>query len=111
MNEKVIYGHRHLGGLFEPIISVGQDGFEHKGKLYQWTDIKKIKKYDSIFWSFMFYQAGTPLAYLFLNDGSRIKIRGRVLEKEEVKQKVDFVRGTTETYDQLMELIAKKTAK
>jgi hypothetical protein len=110
MNEKVTYGHRHLGCFFKPIISIGVDGFEYKDRFYKWADIKKIKRYDSAFWSLLFYQAGTPLAYLYLKDGTKIKIRGRVLEKEGMKSSVSSSRGTTNTYDQLMELIAGRTA-
>ena len=105
MNEKITYGHRHVGSVFMPILSIVPEGFEHKGKSYKWSDINKIKRYDSAFWSLLFYQAGTPLAYLYLNDGTKIKIRGRVLEKEGEKSKVSFIEGSTETYSQLMELI------
>lgn len=105
MNEKITYGHRHVGFAFLPILSIVPEGFEHKGKSYKWSDISKIKRYDSAFWSLLFSQAGTPLAYLYLNDGTKIKIRGRVLEKEGEKSNVSFVEGSTEAYYQLMELI------
>ena len=110
MNEKVIYGHRHLGCMFKPIITIGSDGFEYKDRLYKWSDIKKIKRYDSFFRSLLLYQAGAPLAYIYLNNGTRIKIRGRALEKEGRHSNVSSSRGTTRAYDQLMNLISEKIA-
>jgi hypothetical protein len=109
MNEKTIYGHRGLFGAFDPIASVDDSGFLFKGKHYRWTDITKIKRYDSMFWSLFFYQAGAPVAYIYLNDGRRVRIRGRLLETEHERTRVDFLKGTTQAYEKLMEFIATKT--
>jgi hypothetical protein len=105
--EAVTYGHR-LFGNFKPLLTIKSEGFEYKGGRYQWSDIEKLKRYDSLFWSLVFYQAGTPLAYIFLRNGERIRIRGRVLEREAAKSNVAFVRGATSAYDELMELIQQK---
>jgi hypothetical protein len=62
-----------------------------------------------VFWSLWFYQAGTPLAYIFLKDGNKIKIRGRALERVgEGVGKADFVTGQSHAYSELLDYIEGK---
>lgn len=103
-----IYGHRHLSSIFKKLLEVRPDDFVFEGKRYDWSDIKKIKRYDSPLWSLFFYQGGTPVAYIYLKDGKRIRIRGRVLEKEGEKPEVGFVRGASKAYDELLNLMEEK---
>ena len=107
-NKITVYGHRHLGPVFKKLLEVGPDGFVFEGKHYNWNDIKNIKRYDSPFWNLLFYQGGTPIAYIYLKDGKRIRIRGRVFEKEREKAEVGFVRGTSKAYDELLNLMERK---
>jgi len=102
------YGHCHLGFTFRRLLEVKPDGFIYRGKHYQWDGINKIKRYDSPSWNLLFYQVGTPLAYVYLKDGKRICIRGRVLQKEGEKSEVGFIRGATKAYDELLNLLEKK---
>jgi deoxyadenosine/deoxycytidine kinase len=111
MNEKATYGHSGLTGSFDPIMSVEDEGFWCDGKHYHWGDIVKIKRYDSAFWALLFYTGGAPVAYIYLKDGRRIKIRGRLLEREPEASNVNFLRGTTQAYDHLMRLIAEMKTK
>jgi hypothetical protein len=103
-----IYGHRHLESSFEQLLEINQDGFTYKGNHYGWKDIKKIKRYDSIFWNLFFYQGGAPVAYVFLKDGKRIRIRGRVLERKGDKPNIDFVGGKSSAYVELMSIFQEK---
>lgn len=103
------YGYRRSNGAPEEVIAVAQDGFDHKSKRYQWSDIRKIKRYDSVFWSLLFYQAGTPLAYIYLKDGNRIIIRGRFLERiGGGSGAVDFITGQSAAYRELLDYIGAK---
>jgi hypothetical protein len=108
--EMAVYGHSHIGNIFEDILEISEDGFIYDGKQYRWADIKKIKRYDSLFWSLFFYQGGTPVAYVFLNDGKRIRIRGRVLMKKGEQSDLDFFSGKSRAYEELLDLIEKKRA-
>lgn len=110
MNQKTAYGHSRFGFPWQELLSVGDDGLDCNGKSYHWSDIKKVKRYDSLFWAFLLGQAGAPMTYIFLNDGTRIRIRGRFLQREGEgqKSKVDFLRGSTITYDVLMDFIQER---
>ena len=110
MTDKTTFGYRSWINKFKPLLSIRTDGFEYENNFYQWSDIKKIKRYDSPFWSLFFYQAGTPLAYIFLMNGTKIKIRGRYLEESGKKAKVDFIVGRTEAYKELIKIFEEKTA-
>jgi hypothetical protein len=103
-----IYGHRKLSSQFRKILELEQGGFVFEGKHYNWNEIKKIKRYDSPFWNLLFYQGGTPRAYIYLKDGKCIRIRGRIFEQEGKKPEVGFVQGATAAYDELLNLIEEK---
>ena len=47
---------------------------------------------------------------IFLNDGSRIKVRGRVVEREGGRAEIDFFSGCSSAYEELMELFNRKTS-
>lgn len=70
----------------------------------------KIKQYDNLFWSTFFYQAGTPLAYVYLSDGRTIKIRGRWLERDGESGRIDFLSGRSDAYEELMKIFQRKRA-
>jgi hypothetical protein len=103
------YYHKHLGFYRKEILDTSESGFTFRDKQYSWADVTKIKRYDSAFWSTLFYQAGTPLSYIFLNDGSRIKLRGRVIEREGSVNGVDFMSGRSGAYEDLMNQFARNT--
>jgi len=103
------YCHRHLGFYRKEILDTNESGFIFRDKQYNWADVTKIKRYDSLLWSYLFYQAGTPLSYIFLNDGSRIKLRGRVIEREGSLEGVDSLSGCSGAYEELMNLFTRNT--
>ena len=103
-----IFGHKHFGFKFKKIFEVNRDGLKYKDKLYTWNDIDRLNRKDSALWYFMFYQWGVPYCQISFKDGTRVTLRGRVFEKEGEKSKVDFFRGTTAAYDELINLIEAK---
>jgi hypothetical protein len=105
MNDTVIYGHRHFGFWFNPILSINLIGFEFKGKHYQWSDIVKINRYDSIF--LVFFLNNTPRSSIVLSDGKTIWINARALEKFGTKPKVSFFSCVSDAYEELMALLEK----
>ncbi|MHC4200451.1 MAG: hypothetical protein ACYSU0_10705 [Planctomycetota bacterium] len=111
MGQRTTYGHRRFFGLvWQKLLSVGVDGFDYGGRSYVWSDIKRIKRYDSFCWTLFCYNAGAPVTYLFLEDGNRIRILGRFLEGEGEKSRASFLRGATTTYWGLVGFIEKKVA-
>ena len=89
------------------MFSVGPDGIEFDNNKYNWTEVDKIKKYDSFFWSLLFYQAGTPLTYIYFKDNNILKIRGRALEKIDEKGSIDSS-GRSSAYKELIYFIETK---
>jgi len=87
------------------------DGIEFKGKHYAWSNVKEIRRTDSVLVSWLLYQIGAPLSYIIMNDGTHIKIRGRCLEKEGEKSEVSFFRGVSQTYERLLKFLQEKTEK
>lgn len=106
MNDTVIYGHRHFGFWFKPILLVTPNGFEFKGKHYQWNDIVRINPHDSIVYLFLFNK--TPRSSIVLSDGKRIWINARALEKQGVKPHISFFSCISDAYEELMALIRNK---
>ena len=102
------YGHRHLKFIYRKLLSIDDNGFEFKDKQYSWEDIKKIKRYDNTAFSLLLYQAGTPRAYIYLNDGNCIKIKGRVLEMKNIKPTHDFISGRSNAYNILLRTFENK---
>ncbi len=97
-----IYGYKKLNGDFEKVIEITDAGFNFKDKEYQYKDIIKIKRYDSMFWNLLFYQGGTPRAYIYLNDNKCIKLFGKTLQKENEKMNNDFVTGASIAYHEVI---------
>ena len=106
--QPTILGHKHFGFKFKKILEVSQDGLRYKDKLYKWNDIDSLTRRDNALWYFMFYQWGVPYCQIYFKDRSHVTIRGRVLEKAGEKSKVNFFRGTTAAYEELMQLIESK---
>ena len=104
-----IYGHRHLGFIFRKVLEIGPDGFIYKNKHYTWKDIVKIKRYfDDDLIGVVTYSSLVPSALIKLNDGTRICIFGRVLEKKDAKFEVGFLSGKSNDYDELLSLLEEK---
>lgn len=75
------FGHKHFGLFYKRLLEVNEDGFEFRGKNYLWTDIKRIASFDSFFYTLFFYQYGYPLAVIYLNNGKKFYLQGRILQE------------------------------
>ncbi len=89
------------------LIEILPDGFLFAGKKYAWSDIKKIQRYDTAFWNFIFWQGGTPVAYIYMSDGKRIRIRGRTVSKKGKSSSVQFFSGKSSAYEELIGIFEK----
>ena len=107
-DDYLTYIVKRENGKFEKIIEIHDDGFVFDNKRYKWNDIKRIKRYDSILCNLLFYQGGTPRAYIYLNDGKCIKLRGRILQKENEHLDIDSIKGSSSAYKELIELLTNK---
>ncbi len=109
-NEMTIYGNKTLTGKFQKLLEMKDGGFIFENREYGWSDITKIKRYDSAFWNLLFYQGGTPRAYIYLKDNKCIKLQGKILQTENEEPTTTFVTGATNAYSELIAIITKNTA-
>jgi len=68
------YGHRQLNLFFKALFEVTDNGIKYKGKEYSWGNIKKIEITHAVNLCY-------PRAKIYLNDGGKIWINGRVFTK------------------------------
>jgi uncharacterized membrane protein len=106
-------GHRwgilggHPGNFFyKPFLWVRDDGFRFKNRDYSWHDIKKIIVMPS---SPKAKQARG--ASIYLNDGRRIPLHSRILDKNGQKTKIGFLSFTSDVFEELAELFQQKFLK
>ena len=107
MNNHAIYIYRHLGKFKKEAFSISPEGIQFENKQYKWTEIAKIKRYDSFLRSLLFYQAGAPLTYIYFRDKKVLKIRGRVLEKSGEKGTVGSL-ARSSAYEEVIQFIENK---
>jgi len=107
MDTTRIYGYKHLGVFFQEILGVEEDGFVYRGKKYRWSDIIRIERFESKFYSH-FMPLYFPSAYIYLKDGEKIKLMASRLIEKERKSTVKFLGGPTKTYKDLLAFIDKK---
>jgi hypothetical protein len=92
-----IYGHRHLGVFFRPVVAVDESGFEYRGARYRWSDVTSVAVHE-----FANLGAARFRATVTLADGVKIRLNGRALEKHGVKPTVGFVSTRTDAFDELI---------
>jgi hypothetical protein len=92
-----IYGHRHLGIFFRPLLRADTTGFEYRGVRYRWNDVTSVDVHE-------FINLGTARfrATVQLTDGVRIRLNGRALEKRGVKPAIGFVSTRSDAFDELV---------
>ncbi len=103
------YRYKHLGIYDTEFLVVGRNGFIYEGRRYDWSDITEIRRYDSVFWALLFHGAA-PCSYIFLADGSRIRLKGSCLLKNGEGGRKHFFRNTTVAYEELIAFLEKKVA-
>jgi len=102
-----IYGHRHLIWFFKELFEMTDRGIKYKGKEYSWDDIQKIKRAPGSYAINLCY----PGAIIYLNDGKKIWLNGRVFTKAGEKPKFNiwsFLSGESREFIELFEFIKQK---
>ena len=104
------FGHKHFGFLYTELLEVTEDGFKFKGNTYFWKDIKEISRFDTFLYTLLYYQYGYPRSVIYLIDGKKFYIQGRILQEEGKKSEFKFW-STTKAYNELMSLMESKRQK
>src|SRR5262245_18010290 len=98
-----IYGHRHLGFFFRPIVEVNDRGLLYKGREYSWNTIRKVEVRDSPFDPVLRLSTpGYPWATVYFSDGERIRLNGRALETQGEKPTVGFFSSKSNAFQELI---------
>jgi len=92
-----IYGHRHLGVFFRPLVAVDESGFEYRRAHYRWSDVTSVDVHEFVNLGTARFRATVTLA-----NGVKIRLNGRALEKRGVKPAVGFVSTRTDAFDELV---------
>jgi hypothetical protein len=92
-----IYGHRHLGIFFRPLLRVDPTGLEYRGVRYGWNEVTSVKVHQFLVLGPARFRATVELA-----DGVQIRLNGRALERRGVKPTVGFVSTRTDAFDELV---------
>ena len=97
-----IYGHRHFGFFFRPVLELGERGLQYKGREYSWIAIKKVEVHDSLFDPLRGGTPGYPWAKIYFGDGERLRLNGRALEKQGEKPEIGFFSQTSSAFQELV---------
>ena len=104
----MVYGHRHLGFFFRPVVEVNDHGLRYRGREYTWNTIRKVEVRDSLFDPILrFSTPGYPWATIYFSDGEKVRLNGRALEKQGEKPKVGFFSSKSSAFQDL--IVALKT--
>ena len=98
----MIYGHRHLGFFFRPVVEVDDRGLRYKGREYSWNTIKKVELRDSPFDPLVGFSPGYPWATIYFGDGERVRLNARALEKQGERPKVGFFSSKSDAFQDLI---------
>src|SRR4030042_4562572 len=102
-----IYGHQHLSFFFKEIFECTDAGINYKGKEYSWNDIAQLKRSSGSYAINLCY----PGAKIYLSDGRKIRINGRVFTKagEKPRFKVSsFISGESTAFVEFLDYIKGK---
>lgn len=98
-----IYGHRHLGFFFRPVVEVNERGLRFKGRDYGWITIRKLEVHDSPIDPILgFSTPGYPWATVYFSDGERLRLNGRALEKQGEKPTISFFSQKSNAFQELI---------
>jgi hypothetical protein len=101
-----VYGHRHLGLVFRPVIEIQEHSFLLKGRQYPWSAVQSVKVYDGLYLALLQY----PLALIRLKDGKKIWLSARALEKEGSKRQVGLFTSKGEAFRELVAIFKQHVA-
>jgi hypothetical protein len=100
---KRVFGHRHLGLFFRPLVEIGDGSLTYKGKKYSWDDVASVKSFNPRHDASALF-LNWPRTVVTLNDGSWFVINGRSVEEAGVKNKVGFWSRVSNAYEDLLEI-------
>jgi hypothetical protein len=92
-----IYGHRHLGVFFKPLVSTDAAGFEYRRTRYRWNDVASVELHELIN-----IGAARFRATVKLTNGVKIHLNGRALEKQGKRPVIGFLSTRTDAFDELI---------
>ena len=104
-----IYGHRHLGFFFRPVVEVNDRGLRYKGHEYSWNTIRRVEVHDSPFDPIRM-SSRYPWATVYFSDGQRIRLNGRALEKQGEKPKIAFFSSKSSAFQELISALKARGA-
>ena len=96
-HDVVIYGHRHLGLFFKPLVSTDAAGFDYDQTRYRWNDVASVEIHE-----ISNFGAARSRATVKLNDGARIHLNGRALERQGKRPVIGFLSTRTDAFDELV---------
>jgi hypothetical protein len=107
MNKSLIFGHKHFGLFYKRILEVSDRGFKYRRQNYLWKDIKRVSRHETFLHTLFFYQYGYPLSIIYLNNGKKIYLQGRILHEEGKRIEFNFW-YPTQSYNNLLSFIEAK---
>ena len=107
LNIRQLYSHKHFGLFYKIVIELQDKGFNYRGNEYLWADIKRVARYDSFYHTLFFYQYGYPLSIIYLKNGKKIFLQGRIFQEEGQESGINFWHPT-EAYKKLVSFLETK---
>lgn len=106
-----IYGHLNLNCFFKELFAVTETGIIYKGNEYKWNEIQKIERgFGSALLTLLMYGRRYPGATIFLNNGIKIRINGRVFTAKGEKPKFGgegFITSESTAFNDVIGIIEK----
>lgn len=100
------YCHRVSPCHVIPFLMVKEDGFIFKGKHYEWESVESLQVRMPPLGGLL----GTPRAVVRLTDGECIRINGRALERQNVRQQIRPFTRVSESFIELISLFRRRSA-
>lgn len=104
-----IYGHLNLNCFFKELFALTDNGIIYKGKEYKWNEIQKIdRSFGSVLLTLFMYGRRYPGATIYLSDGKKIRINGRVFTAKGEKPNFGaegFITSESKAFNQVIDII------
>jgi hypothetical protein len=107
-----IYGHLNLNCFFKELFALTDDGIIYKGNEYKWKDIQKIERsFGSLPLTLLMYGRRYPGATIYLNNGQKIRLNGRVFTAKGERPNFGaegFITSESTAFNQVIDIIEKR---
>jgi len=104
-----IYGHLNLNCFFKEVFALTETGIIYRGKEYKWNEIQKIdRSFGSVLLTLFMYGRRYPGATIYLKDGTKIRINGRIFTTKGEKPKFGaegFMTSESKAFNEVIEII------